>query len=883
MPRPYTSDEAAAEFTKWLLVLGGVGAMALWDAIRPRPSPYMPVAPDNPTQVNPFAPLTRMLKTTKIDFSSVKPPKVNLSDAGGPRVSWAKENRPKIEKLGSPEATNLPAVLPQLPTSYRIYPAQVEAEYTVGVTLLQTLLLSCPRLTFEIVAEAGRTYWQITDPLSQYPSQTIIDHVKSRYPGATVEVLAPWDSVPKQPVPFYRQLLLFGLANEYAVPLPFLEMLKASDPLATLVQRLAFLNTAWHERISYQLQVVVPTGEALRKAYDRLGEGMVKALSGLVFSGNKQDPIAGLDLPFLNAKLAGPLFHCFLSVVIETTNEQRLVELAELSTILLQFRTDRHNAIRRMGGQALKRRIDTVEEANLAWFDTLLTTMVRENAGQWRDLLLVLCPAEIASLWHLPNATFTAQNIVWATAQAPDALISEAARDDRVVIGETVRPGHSKPVSIALMDRAYHQTLIGKTGTGKSTLLHHLIRQDIVAGRGVAVLDPHGKLIDDILSHSIPKKRLKDVVLLECGRTEYPVPLNPFRVPAGISYTRAFDYLLWVLEKLYERIWREGQTELIMRNVLAALLCDPDATPLDIARLFTNDGYRQQVVNQLAQHPDSSTAVLHFWRDEFPLFSEGERQRLFGPIRNRTGAFLGRRHMENMTCHPATVDFTDCIANQKIVLINLAGKGIQVEAGTLGALLLSGFYMASEALGYLPDNTLPRCYVYADDIERLITSPLPDMFSQARKFGLSLTLTNQYLDQLPSDTLRGILGNAGTLMVFEVGERDAQALARSLAPAVTPDDLVTLGVHRMAVKTRAQGTSVPAFVAATRDKPPVLTRAATAHAVRQQVAKTFLPAQAVRAWLDARYLATPAPPAGQAAAGKPPAQKRKKKALEDYE
>src|SRR5258708_23857188 len=119
----YSDDQAAAEFTAWLVVLGGVGAKALWDAIRPRPSPYMPVAPDNPTQVNVFAPFARMLKTTKIDLSQVKPPKINLSDTDGPKVSWAKEDRPKIERLGKPEEERLPAVPQANPGSvYRIYP-----------------------------------------------------------------------------------------------------------------------------------------------------------------------------------------------------------------------------------------------------------------------------------------------------------------------------------------------------------------------------------------------------------------------------------------------------------------------------------------------------------------------------------------------------------------------------------------------------------------------------------------------------------------------------------------------------------------------------------------------------------------------------------------
>jgi hypothetical protein len=457
----------------------------------------------------------------------------------------------------------------------------------------------------------------------------------------------------------------------------------------------------------------------------------------------------------------------------------------------------------------------------------------------------------MAALWHLPNDSFTAPGIAWAGKSVPACLTGE--RDNRVQVGVAGGYGNSHPIFVGRADRAYHLYITGKTGTGKSTLLHHLIHQDIVDGQGVVVLDPHGKLVDDILTTSIPGYRAQDVVLLECGRGDYPVPLNPLRVPAGVSWDEAYTLVYWLVRKIYAAIWREGRMNTVFQQLIQALLCDPQATFLDIQRLLLDTAYRGRLLTRLKQQERWGYAQQHFW-DWYLRHPPSAQMDIADPIIARMGAFLGTQTLVNMTCHPYGLPFKQLIAERKVVLINLSGSGIMTETGNIGAMFLLAFYLNSQSLGYLRSGEPPRCYLYVDEVERVITSPLPDMFSQARKFGLSLTLANQYLEQLSDETLQGILGNVGTQVVFEVGEADRRRLARAFEPALDSRELLTLGAHTAVLKTRCEGQDIPAFRMQTLPPPNTRSRVGV-EKLRMQTIANYLPLMAheVRDWLDKRY------------------------------
>jgi len=238
------------------------------------------------------------------------------------------------------------------------------------------------------------------------------------------------------------------------------------------------------------------------------------------------------------------------------------------------------------------------------------------------------------------------------------------------------------------------------------------------------------------------------------------------------------------------------------------------------------------------------------------------------PILTRTQAFLGNPALEQMTCHPEALDTAAFLREKKVVLFNLSGASIQSESGTLGAFLLAQLFVAAQSLGYLKDGELPRSQVYVDEVERMVTTPLPEMFATARKmfatarkFGLSLTLANQYMKQLTADTLEGILGNVGTHIVFEVGESDSKSLSRLFEPELPRADLLKLpradllklGTYQAAVKTRAQGQSLSPFLIKTLPPPAVMSNGTSSGQVQMASPYTPMTGKAVASWLKKRY------------------------------
>jgi hypothetical protein len=714
-------------------------------------------------------------------------------------------------------------------------------------------------------SEAGISFRIVANSHPSVTTQSITTLVRAIYPNAEI---IPHTSPPFI-YPFYRRYTVAArVSPRYFDLLTPVTEHKTFDPLTLVSQTMHSLQ---HEEwISYMIMVdkiwrlseeeilnatTISAYDAgwrtVQSGYIPLRTDWVGALGALVgmatrwHSNNrlKKDRVlrySEAETEIILKKLQQPLALTLIYLTIDTPRQERLGLLSALAGAVYNI-PGSHSQVRIAEGITKTHRItnETQEGANYAGNEIWQLSLQKKPTHPYTFYFV---PEELASLWHLPHTGFAGQPIQWVST-FPQEVLSPAQR--AVEIG--LRADTRQSVFLSRQDRATHQYIAGKTGTGKSTLLHSLIHQDIVQGEGVAVIDPHGKLINDILERSIPASRIQDVLLLECDRDDYPVPLNPFRVPSKVAFVSAANALYWAARKIYEGIWLDGQSDMVMRHVIHALLCDPEATPLDIRRLFTSDSYRRHIVQLMSKHKDVPLDTWQYW-NEFEARSAGDKREIAKPIINRTSAFLGNRTLELMTCHPSTINFQECITKRKIVLINLAGQSIRNEVSSLGVMFFSGFFLASEALGYLKDGAPPRYYLYVDEIERFITTPLPDMFSQTRKFGLSLTMANQFLDQLSPETLRAILGNVGTFSLFELGITDAKAFANLLEPEITPDTLVRMGLYHMVVKTRVSGKSIPAFRAVTRGKPASI----GVPYKRQATIPSFPSGEQVRAWVRER-------------------------------
>jgi hypothetical protein len=761
-------------------------------------------------------------------------------------------------------------------TIYTIYPAKTQPDYVTGSKLLQPLLSAAPRLTFQIVGTNQGIYWRVVDALSQYNERVIESHITSHFPQATV-VTTHEDKTEEQiTYPFYQQMVLFRLSNEYGVPLPGLEQLKQYDPLTAITNRMDSLQGG--ERVIYAVVSLVATPEARKRALERFQAGYITPTTDVRKQTDKETTRFQFNEALVTQKLSSDLYHCYVVLTVESSDPERLRQLTQVATDVTQYQLAGHNQIVHYWTREA-RYIANVDDDEAADFETVLAEWADQGQSYWKTALMVLSPAEIAALWHLPNETFSAKRIVCATQPVPEQLTNGVT--DGACLGTSITPGRSVRVCIDSRDRAYHHYMIGKTGMGKSTLIHNLIQQDIAAGRGVAVIDPHGKLIADILK--TVGQRSSDVVLLECGRSEYPVPLNPLRILPGVTFATVKTNIISALEKIYEDILDYPGVKRTLNVVVNALLCDPDATLLDVYRIFNDETYRDQLISLVENSPHGTRQTVQELA-QFGATSRSGQERRAEPILTRTAALVSNQTLEHMLCHPSSLNFAPLIKEQKIVLINLSGDEVSTEAGSLATLFLSNFFTASQTLKALPDGAPPRFYVYLDEAQRVMSGAVIQMLSEVRKFGLSVTLTHQFLGQLKSEIVSGILGNVGTLLVFEVGNEDARTLAPYFEPEIERGQLVNLGAYHIAVKTRAHGRTLPGFIVQTEEAPKASSRLylKKLHTV---AADKLLSSAQVRAWLKERY-GTGHPPATAGRSRKkptPPKLREKPSELEDFE
>ena len=322
-------------------------------------------------------------------------------------------------------------------------------------------------------------------------------------------------------------------------------------------------------------------------------------------------------------------------------------------------------------------------------------------------------------------------------------------------------------------ERRRHLYLVGQTGTGKSTLLLNLLRQDFAAGAGVALLDPHGDLARAALDH-IPKHRTNDLVYIDPADIERPIGFNPLsHVPPDLAPIVA-DGVVSAFRHVWPDSWGP-RLDYILTNAVRALLDVPGATLLMVPRLLIDDPYRSQLIHNHVRDP----VVRAFWQNEYAGYSENFRREAIAPIQNKIGKALMTPSLRNILAQP-TSSFTPrrLMDEGAIVICNLS-KGALGEstAHLLGALLVTSFSQAALSRTDTPSEERRVFHLYADEFQSFATESFSLILSEARKYALTLTLAHQYLEQLPPSLRAAIFGNAGSIIACRAGAGDAPILA----------------------------------------------------------------------------------------------------------
>src|SRR5712692_9846171 len=309
-------------------------------------------------------------------------------------------------------------------------------------------------------------------------------------------------------------------------------------------------------------------------------------------------------------------------------------------------------------------------------------------------------------------------------------------------------------------ERRRHLYVIGQTGTGKSTLLLNLIRQDLAAGEGLALLDPHGDLAQAALEY-IPRARTNDLVYINPADLERPIGFNPLsRVPDDLKPVVAEDIV-----SAFRHVWPDSwgpRLDYILANAVRALLDVPGATLLMLPRLLIDEGFRAQLV----EHHVSDPVVRSFWVNEYAGYSDSFRTEAISPIQNKIGKALIVPSLRNMLAQPhSTITLRRLMDEGAIVICNLSkgrlGEGV---SHLLGALLTTTIAQAALSRADVRAAERRVFHLYADEFQSSATESFALILSEARKYALTLTIRHQYLDQLPDGLRAAVFGNAGSIV-----------------------------------------------------------------------------------------------------------------------
>lgn len=455
-------------------------------------------------------------------------------------------------------------------------------------------------------------------------------------------------------------------------------------------------------------------------------------------------------------------------------------------------------------------------------FDTLKIRTLPAIDHSFSAPKFVLSTEEIATLWHMPTILVQTPNLDWVISkklEPPNNLPLADKEDDLTVLGAAVFRGQRHTFGVRPDDRRRHVYIIGKTGMGKSTLLENMVYSDIHSGKGMAVIDPHGDLIEAILRF-IPSSRSNDVVLFNPSDTDYPISFNVLDCPNKDQRILVASGLMSVFTKLWPDAF-SGRMEHILRNTLLALLEAEGQSMMGIMRMFTDADYRDKIVEKV-----TDPMVKSFWNDEYASWTEKYRTEAIAAIQNKVGQLLSTPLIRNIVGQTKSrLDIRHAMDTGKIILVNLSkGKLGEDTSAFLGSMLVTKFQIDAMSRADIPESERRDFYLYVDEFQNFATESFATILSEARKYRLNLTMANQYVAQLligdKSTKLRdAVFGNVGSLISFQVGSDDAETLSLQYEELATVNDILSLPKYHAYARLMVDGMASKPFSVSTLPPP----------------------------------------------------------------
>ncbi len=440
----------------------------------------------------------------------------------------------------------------------------------------------------------------------------------------------------------------------------------------------------------------------------------------------------------------------------------------------------------------------------------------------------ILNVMELATMFHFPTDKLAKiHNISWhktILSDPPEALpiaegLSEEEKKDVNFFAKTEFKNKPTIFGIKTQDRRKHIYVIGKTGTGKSTLVANMAISDMRNGKGLCIIDPHGDLCEILLNY-VPSYRINDVVYLDPADPDYAFSLNPLEIQNPEQKELVVSGIVSIFHKLFANTWGP-RLEYILRNSLLSVIDLPDATLLMVPAILTDDAFRHKALEYL---PDP--VLKSFWLNEFEKMPPKLKSEAMSPILNKVGQFISSPKMRNIVKNPkSTIDLEKIINEGKILLLNLSqGRLGEDNAALLGAMVITKMQLAAMNRVNLQESERRDFYLYVDEFQNFATTSFIKILSEARKYRLNLILANQYIAQIPEDVRAAIFGNAGTMLSFLIGAQDSFYMAKEFGERFEDKDLLALGNFQAIIKLSIDGITQSPFLCQTLPLPKSVTQ-----------------------------------------------------------
>jgi hypothetical protein len=509
----------------------------------------------------------------------------------------------------------------------------------------------------------------------------------------------------------------------------------------------------------------------------------------------------------MGEKSAQPMFRSVIRYFASSTNRTRAEEITNnVSLAFSMFRDESSNWFQ-------NRRVFPIDSVNNAIMKfNYQNRLIDTSFGPFGEKNNIIAPEELTSIYHLPCSRYNhAPTINWLPYKVLPAPVDTPT--EGILLGYNVYRGMKREIHMLRKDRTRHHYCIGKSGSGKSVFLSWCARQDIKGGDGVGVIDPHGDLIEELVTF-VPKERAKDCVVFNPADTERPMGLNMLECNTPEEMDMASSQATEIFIKLFGDEIFGPRIQHYFRNACLTLMEDLEegATLIDVPRIFVDEEFMKYKVSKT-----KNPVVRSFWEHEYAHTGDREKQEMIPYFSSKFGPFITNSIMRNTIGQTKSAfNFRQAMDNQQILLINLSkGKIGDLNTQLLGLIIVARIQMAAMSRVDIPEEKRKDFYLYVDEFQNFATDSFCSILSEARKYHLALIMANQYIKQLEkkSDTAirDAVFGNVGTMMSFKVGADDGEYLAKEYAPLLSEQDIISIANFKAYIKLNINNTTSRPF------------------------------------------------------------------------